>query len=293
MTRITLFNNEEKTEISSKGQENSVKGVILAGGKGLRLHPLTKVTNKHLLPVGREPMIFNPIKKLVEAGVQEILIITSTEQMGSIVNLLGSGSEFGCNFTYKVQEQAAGIAHALALAEDFAQGKKIIVILGDNITTGSIKPFAEKFKQQPHGARVLLKKVEDPHRYGVAAIDEQQVMEIEEKPKNPKSNFAVIGYYMYDANVFNVIRNLTPSARGEYEITDVNNAYIKEGKLQYDVLDAPWTDAGTFESLHHASQMLMNDSASNQPSSSLVTQEQLKDMISAFEQKINELKKHL
>lgn len=271
---------------------HKLKGVILAGGKGLRLYPLTKVTNKHLLPVGREPMIFNPIRKLIEAGIKEILIITSTEQMGSIVNLLGGGAEFGCHFTYKVQEQAGGIAHALALAEDFAGSSKIVVILGDNITTGSLKPHVEKFKHQDKGAKVLLKKVEDPQRYGVAAIDEHHVVEIEEKPHKPKSNYAVIGYYMYDPTVFEIIRSLTPSARGEYEITDVNNQYIKNGQLSYDFLEGDWTDAGTFESLLHASQLLMKAEGKISPSS-VVSPDQLKEMINTFEEKINELKKHL
>ncbi|MBT5420300.1 MAG: NTP transferase domain-containing protein, partial [Candidatus Cloacimonetes bacterium] len=220
-----------------------MKGVILAGGKGLRLYPLTKVTNKHLLPVGREPMILNPIRKLLEAGIKDILVITSTEHMGHLVNLLGSGQEYKANFTYKVQESALGIAHALSLAENFANDDKIVVILGDNITSGSLVPYVQKFMQQEKGAKVLLKKVEDPTRFGVAAIDEQHVLEIEEKPDQPKSNFAVIGYYMYDSNVFEIIKNMKPSARGEYEITDVNNEYIRRGELTYDFLDADWTDA--------------------------------------------------
>jgi len=269
----------------------AIKGVILAGGKGLRLYPLTKVTNKHLLPVGKEPMIFNPLHKLLEAGVNDILIVTSTDQMGSIVNLLGSGVEFGCHFTYKVQDQASGIAHALSLAEDFAGQQKIVVILGDNITTGSITAHVDRFRQQEKGARVLLKRVDDPQRYGVAAIDEKQVVEIEEKPQSPKSNFAVIGYYMYDSSVFEIIRTMKPSGRGEYEITDVNNEFIRRGQLQYDFLDAEWTDAGTFESLLVANQMVMNTSAAAK--SNLVSPEQLKEMITSFEQKIAELKKHL
>ena len=269
-----------------------MKGVILAGGKGLRLYPLTKVTNKHLLPVGKEPMILNPIKKLIESGIKDILIVTSTEHMGSIVNLLGSGAEYGCCFTYKVQEGALGIANALALAENFAQKDKIMVILGDNITTASLKPFVEKFEAQDKGALVLLKKVDDPSRYGVAVIDEKHVIEIEEKPQSPKSDYAVIGYYMYDSKVFDVIRNLMPSARGEYEITDVNNAYIKLGELNYDVLNGDWTDAGTFESLHYASKMLMNTEEPKNESP-LVSHEQLLDMINTFEDKIRELKKHM
>lgn len=270
-----------------------MKGVILAGGKGLRLYPLTKVTNKHLLPVGTEPMILNPIRKLVEAGVTDILIITSTEHMGDIVNLLGSGIEYGANFTYKVQESAGGIAHALALAENFANKQKITVILGDNITTGSITPYVQAFRDQKEGARVLLKKVEDPSRYGVATIDGHKVLDIEEKPKNPKSDFAVIGYYMYDGNVFDVIRNMKPSARGEYEITDVNNAYLKKGQLTCDVLDADWTDAGTFASLALANDMILRNNSADHLKSLKVSREQLGDMIDHEKRKLKDLQKHL
>ena len=268
-----------------------MKGVILAGGKGLRLYPLTKVTNKHLLPVGREPMIFNPIKKLVEAGIKDILIITSTDQMGSIVNLLGSGAEFGVDFTYKVQEKPLGIAHALSLAEDFAKNQKIVVILGDNITTGSIKPYIHLFSLQELGAKVLLKKVDDPSRYGIASISEEQVMGIEEKPINPKSNYAVLGYYMYDPNVFDIIKRLKPSNRGEFEITDVNNEYIRKKQLTYDILEGEWTDAGTFSSLLLANQLFFN--AEQKEDSALVSSEQINEMIISFENKIKELKKHL
>lgn len=269
-----------------------MKGIILAGGRGVRLYPLTKVTNKHLLPVGKEPMILNPIRKLVEAGIGDILIVTSTEQMGSIVNLLGSGREFGCSFTYKAQDEAKGIAHALALAEGFAQNEKIAVILGDNVTTASLKPYVDKFIKQQKGALVLLKKVDDPTRYGVAVIDERQVMEIEEKPQSPKSNFAVIGYYMYDPSVFEIIKGIKPSARGEYEITSVNNEYIRRGELAYEVLDAEWTDAGTFESLLYANQMFINLNAP-QTEAKLVSSEQISDMINEHERKIQELKKYL
>ena len=269
-----------------------MKGVILAGGKGLRLYPLTKVTNEHLLPVGREPMILNPIRKLLEAGVKDILIITSTEHMGHLVNLLGSGQEFGANFTYKVQESALGIAHALSLAENFANSDKVVVILGDNITSGSLVPYVQKFMQQEKGAKVLLKKVEDPTRFGVAAIDEQHVLEIEEKPDQPKSNFAVIGYYMYDPNVFNIIKNMKPSARGEYEITDVNNEYIRRGELTYDFLDADWTDAGTFNSLLVANRMILKTLEEGQ-GSKRVSDDQLKGMIEDKTKKIQELEKHL
>ncbi|OGI16938.1 MAG: spore coat protein [Candidatus Moranbacteria bacterium RIFCSPHIGHO2_02_FULL_40_12b] len=274
-----------------------MKGVILAGGKGLRLYPLTKVTNKHLLPVGREPMIFNPVRKLCEAGITDILVVTSTEQMGSIVNLLGSGKDFSCNFTYKVQDQALGIAHALSIAEDFSGNEKIVVILGDNITTTSIKPFVEKFAKQEKGALVLLKKVDDPHRFGVAVIDEKQVIEIEEKPHAPKSNFAVIGYYMYDSAVFDIIRHIKPSARGEYEISSVNNEYIKRGALSCEILDGEWTDAGTFESLLYASHLVMKQAPQiaklSFDESQNVSQEQLTEMIGELEEKISGLRKHL
>jgi len=232
-----------------------MKGVILAGGAGTRLYPLTNATNKHLLPVGKEPMIYNPIKQLLSAGITDILIITSKQHMGDVVRLLGSGKEFGCDFTFKVQEEAKGIAHALLLAEYFANNEKIVVILGDNITTHSIKPYVENFEKQNIGAKVLLRKVSDPERYGIAALDELKVIKIEEKPKEPKSNYAVIGIYMYDNRVFDIIKKIKPSARGEYEITSVNNEYIKNNELTYDVLKGEWTDAGTFESLQYANKI--------------------------------------
>jgi glucose-1-phosphate thymidylyltransferase len=233
-----------------------MKGVILAGGRGTRLYPLTKVTNKHLLPIGKEPMIYNPIRKMVEVGIKEILIVTSTEHLGDIVNLLGSGKEFNCDFTYKVQEEAKGIAHALSLAENFANRAKIFVILGDNITTANLNPYVKKFEEQEKGAKVLLKKVGKPEGFGIAAIDEKQVISIEEKPENPKSDYAVIGYYMYDDQVFDIIRNIKPSDRGEYEITSVNNEYIKSDQLTYDILVGEWIDAGTFESYLFANEMM-------------------------------------
>ena len=277
---------------------NAIKGVILAGGKGLRLYPLTKVTNKHLLPVGREPMILNPVKKLIESGITDILVVTSTEHMGSMINLLGSGKEFGCSFTYRVQEAAGGIAHALALAEDFAGSAKLVVILGDNITSGSIKSHVEKFANQAKGAMVLVKKVADPERFGIAVMDERQIVAIEEKPKEPKSNYAVIGYYMYDPKVFEIIRRLRPSARGELEITDVNNEYIGRGELMFEILNDDWTDAGTFESLLYANQMMLrreNESAPKLISQEqfLVSREQIADMISEHEIKAEELRKYL
>jgi len=234
-----------------------LKGVILAGGRGSRLDPLTEITNKHLLPVGKEPMIWHPVKQLIGAGIQEIMVVTSTHHMGDVVNSLGSGRRFGCEFTYRVQEESGGIAHALALAESFSANERIVVLLGDNIFEYSIKPHVVAFHEQRNGARVLLKEVGDPERFGIAALDEKQVIEIEEKPKNPKSNFAVVGCYMYDNKVFDIIRDTEPSARGELEITTVNNVYIKLGWLQYGFVQGRWTDAGTFESLAEANGLLL------------------------------------
>ncbi len=236
-----------------------MKGIILAGGVGTRLSPLTEVTNKHLLPVGREPMIWHPVRQLVESDLKEILVITSTNHMGDVVNSLGSGKRFGCEFTYRVQEEAGGIAHALALAEQFSEGQKIVILLGDNIFEYSIMPHVQAFREQPQGARVLLKEVGDPERYGVAALDEKQVIAIEEKPIHPKSNYAVVGCYMYDNQVFDIIRRTIPSARGELEITSVNNTYIKLGQLQYSFVRGRWTDAGTFDSFLEANTLLLSN----------------------------------
>lgn len=236
-----------------------MKGIILAGGLGTRLYPLTKATNKHLLPVGTEPMLYHPIKQLTGSGITDILTITSTDHMGDIVQCLGSGEEFNCNLSYKVQEKAGGIAHALALAEDFADREKICVILGDNIFEYSIGPYANQYKMQSKGARVLLKEVGDPERYGVAAMDEHHVLEIEEKPHDPKSSFAVVGLYFYDDQVFDIIRKIKPSDRGELEITAVNNVYIEMNQLQYSICRGRWTDAGTFESLFEANRILMEN----------------------------------
>ncbi|MFA6549686.1 MAG: sugar phosphate nucleotidyltransferase [Candidatus Margulisiibacteriota bacterium] len=229
-----------------------MKGIILAGGTGSRLFPLTKVTNKHLLPVGREPMIFHPIKKLVEAGIVEILIVTGVDHMDDIIRLLGSGKEFGGRFTYKVQDEAGGVAQALGLAENFVGLDQMIAILGDNIFQDSLKGVVRNFYEQEFGARVLLKEVADPRRFGVVALKGDKITDIEEKPKKPKSNYAVTGIYCYDHKVFEIIRGLKPSKRGELEITDVNNAYLRKGKLSYDILSGWWSDAGTFESLERA-----------------------------------------
>ena len=231
-------------------------GIILAGGKGTRLHPLTKATNKHLLPVGTEPMIFHPLRQLIGAGITDILVVTSTDHMGDVVRCLGSGADFGCSLTYKVQEQAGGIAEALALGEGFARGERICVLLGDNIFEYSIKPYVDAYRQQKAGARVLLKQVGDPERYGVAALDERHVVQIEEKPTQPKSNYAVVGMYMYDAQVFDIIRSTPRSPRGEMEITSVNNVYIERAQLEYDVCRGRWTDAGTMDSLRDANELL-------------------------------------
>jgi glucose-1-phosphate thymidylyltransferase len=236
-----------------------LRGVILAGGTGSRLRPLTKVTNKHLLPIGRKPMIFYPIEKLTSIGVEEILIVTGVEHMGDVVSLLGSGKDFGCRFTYKVQDEAGGIAQALALAENFANELLLAVILGDNIFQSSLKDHAARFISQKTGARLLLKQVPDPQRFGVAEISHGKVIGIEEKPGKPKSDYAITGIYFYDACVFDIIRMLKPSARGELEISDVNSAYVAKGQLAYDILDGWWTDAGTFESLIRANELVVRE----------------------------------
>lgn len=235
-----------------------IKGIILAGGTGSRLYPLTKVTNKHLLPVGKYPMIYYPISKLKKAGIKEIMIITGKEHMGAVVNLLGSGSEFGLEFTYRIQDQAGGIAQALGLCEFFVGNDRCVVILGDNVFEDDIMEYVENYRRQEKGAKVLIKEVPDPHRFGVPELKNGKIMSIEEKPKNPKSNYSVTGIYMYDSKVFDIIKTLKPSHRGELEITDVNNAYIGLGELTYDILKGWWTDAGTFESLERANSLAMN-----------------------------------
>jgi glucose-1-phosphate thymidylyltransferase len=238
--------------VNRPGGSVQLKGIVLAGGMGSRLYPLTKVTNKHLLPVGQAPMIWYPIWKLKQAGMEEILIVTGTEHMGDVVGLLGSGKDFGCRFTYKVQDEAGGIAQALGLAENFAGGDATCVILGDNIFEDDLSSDAQAFLRQGRGSRILLKPVEDPQRYGVAVLDGERVVAIEEKPLEPKSDLAVTGIYFYDGEVFDIIRTLRPSRRGELEITDVNNEYIRRGEMSWGRFDGWWTDAGTFPSLAHA-----------------------------------------
>jgi glucose-1-phosphate thymidylyltransferase len=235
-----------------------VKGIVLAGGTGSRLFPLTKITNKHLLPIYDKPMIFYPIQTLVEAGIKDILLVTGGRNSGDFLRLLANGKEFGlAHLNYTYQEGEGGIADALALAEHFADGEKICVILGDNIIEGSIKEAVQAFKKQERGARILLKEVSDAERFGVAEMQGDRIVGIEEKPSKPKSNYAVIGIYMFDGTVFDKVKKLVPSGRGELEITDVNNAYIREASMTYSMLDGWWTDAGTFESLLRAANLVM------------------------------------
>jgi len=236
-----------------------MKGVILAGGQGTRLYPLTKATNKHLLPVGRVPMIFHAVRQLVEAGIKEIMVVTSTEHMGDMVRCLGSGEEFDCTFSYRVQDKPLGIAHGLSLASNFARGERVVVILADNIFGSSIKHVVESFAKQKEGARVVLKKVSDPTRYGVAALDEKQVMYIEEKPKSPPSDFAVVGLYCYDEKVFDLIQTLNFSERGELEVTALNNEYIKLHQMEYEIFEGKWMDAGTPESWFEANRIFYEE----------------------------------
>jgi glucose-1-phosphate thymidylyltransferase len=239
-----------------------MKGVVLAGGLGSRLYPLTKVTNKHLLPVYNEPMIYYPLRVLVNAGINEILIVTGGNNAGEFLRLLENGKDFGLkHINYAYQQGEGGIAAALSLAEHFADRDKIAVVLGDNIIEGNIKKAAEKFLAQKDGARILLKEVPDPQRFGVPVFDGKRIIRIEEKPEKPASHYAVIGIYMYDYRVFEFIQSLKPSQRGELEITDVNNFYIREGNMQWDVLEGWWSDAGTFESLQSAGQMVAKTGA--------------------------------
>ncbi|MEC0183422.1 sugar phosphate nucleotidyltransferase [Paenibacillus peoriae] len=232
-----------------------MKGIILAGGTGTRLYPLTKVTNKHLLPVGKYPMIFHAVYKLKQAGIQDILIVTGKDHMGDVVNLLGSGKDMGITFTYKVQDEAGGIAQALDLAEQFVGNDQMLVILGDNVFEDDISPYVQNFRNQVSGAKLLLQQVEDPKRFGVAELQGDRIVSIEEKPQKPKSDYAVTGIYMFDHSVFDIVKTLIPSSRGELEITDVNNAYIAKGELTFDILQGWWTDAGTHASLSKANEL--------------------------------------
>jgi glucose-1-phosphate thymidylyltransferase len=239
-------------------EAHKLKGVVLAGGTGSRLYPLTKVTNKHLLPVGPVPMIFHPVYRLLEAGISEILIVTGTEHMGDVIGLLGSGKEMGAEFTYRVQDEAGGIAQALGLARAFAGSHRVAVILGDNLFGQSILPIAKRYLHQASGARLVLARVGDPERFGVAELSsdkENTLTRIVEKPQSPRSDLVVTGLYFYDPRVFEIISTLAPSSRGELEITDVNNQYLGRGELEHDLLEGAWTDAGTFESLNRANQL--------------------------------------
>lgn len=232
-----------------------MKAIILAGGTGSRLYPLTKVTNKHLLPVGKYPMIFHPVYKLRQAGMTDILIVTGKDHMGDVVNLLGSGREMGVSFTYKIQDEAGGIAQALFLAKQFAGEERIAVILGDNVFVDDISSYVSNFMHQKSGAKILIKEVSDPNRFGVPELSGERIVSIEEKPSQPKSQYAVTGIYMYDHKVFDIIETLKPSTRGELEITDVNNAYIERGELTFDILKGWWTDAGTHSSFAKANEL--------------------------------------
>ena len=239
-----------------------MKGVVLAGGLGTRLLPLTAVTNKHLLPVYNQPMVYYPIQTLVNAGITDIMIVTGGNSAGDFLRLLKNGKAFGLkhiNYTY--QEGEGGIAAALALVEDFADGEPICVILGDNIIEGNISQAIRAYRHQGGGAKIILKQVHDPQRFGVPELEGRRVLRIEEKPSAPKSDYAVIGIYMYDAEVFKIIHTLKPSGRGELEITDVNNAYIEREEMTWDELSGWWTDAGTFESLLHASNLVAETGA--------------------------------
>ena len=237
-----------------------MKGVILAGGLGTRLRPLTKVTNKHLLPVYDRPMIYYPIETLCRAGIRDIMIVTGGSSAGDFLRLLGNGSDFGLkDIAYTYQDGEGGIADALKLCEHFSEGGRLVVVLGDNLVHDDIAPYVRKFERQASGARLLLKEVPDPQRFGVAEVAAGRIVRIEEKPAVPKSAYAVTGIYMYDRQVFDFIRDLRPSARGELEITDVNNRYVAAGTLEFDVLDGWWTDAGEFESLYRATTLIARE----------------------------------
>ncbi len=239
-----------------------MRGVVLAGGLGTRLLPLTKVTNKHLLPVYDRPMIYYPIQALANAGIEEIMLVTGGNSAGDFLKLLGNGKDFGLKrLNYSYQEGEGGIADALRLAEHFVDGEPVCVILGDNIIEGNIALAADAFRNQREGAKILLKEVKNPQRFGVPVLEGNRVVKIEEKPANPRSSYAVTGMYFYDARVFDIIKTLKPSGRGELEITDVNNAYIADGTLTWDILEGWWTDAGTIESLYLANQLVAQTGA--------------------------------
>jgi glucose-1-phosphate thymidylyltransferase len=239
-----------------------MKGVVLAGGLGTRLYPLTKVTNKHLLPVHNQPMIYYPVQALINAGIDDIMIVTGGNSAGDFLRLLGNGKEFGLkHLNYAYQEGEGGIADALSLVHHFADDQPICVVLGDNIIEGNIRAACDEYRKQGKGAKILLKKVHDPQRFGVPELNGNRVLRIEEKPKEPKSDFAVIGIYFYDPTVFDVIRTLVPSERGELEITDVNNYYIERNEMTCNELEGWWTDAGTFESLLRASNLVAETGA--------------------------------
>ena len=242
-----------------------MKGVVLAGGLGTRLESLTRITNKHLLPIFNKPMIFYPIQTLVNAGINDILVVTGGNHAGEFLRLLGNGAKFGLkhlNYTY--QEGEGGIAEALGLAEHFVDGDKVVVILGDNIIEKTIKKAVDNFKRQPKGAKIVIKEVPDPERFGVVNLEENKITSIEEKPKRPKSDCIVTGIYMYDSQVFDIIKNLKPSGRGELEITDVNNKYLEMEELTFETLDGWWSDSGTFESLLRASNLVAEKVKGNQ-----------------------------
>ena len=239
-----------------------MKGIILAGGKGTRLMPLTKVVNKNILPVYNKPLIYYPILTLRDAGIKNILIISGPGHAGQFLDLLGSGKDLGANLSYDIQEDPKGIAHGLAIAEDFADNGKIAFILGDNIFGNTLKKAVDDFKKEENGAKVILKKVSDPERFGVVKFNKKgdKIAKIIEKPKNPPTNWMVTGFYLYDNRVFDIIRKLNPSARGEYEVTDINNHYVKEGTMTYEKINGKWIDAGTFDSLLEANILMARNS---------------------------------
>ena len=233
-----------------------MKGIILAGGLGTRLMPLTRATNKHLLPVGDKPMILHPVEKLVDAGITDILLVSGPEHMAAFIALLGSGKDYGCSLTYRVQDTPGGIAQALRLGKGFVGSDAVTVILGDNMFQDALRQSVDTFLSDPTGGMVLLKEVPDPHRFGIAEIVDGSIVSVVEKPAEPKSNYCVTGIYLYDCSVFDIIETVRPSARGEMEISDVNAAYLRRGQLRHRFLEGWWSDAGTFESLWHANQLI-------------------------------------